>query len=127
MMYTKKEIADSIVKFISNDLMSDVDDGHKKFALCMAKKTLMNNSDVIDYFMDNPMISSVIQMKGDEYDIESFAKVLKNVLGDYESYTIMIPKIPMFAPKDSMIRVSAEDVDKIMMYLHSEHTESPTV
>ena len=79
MMYTKKEIADSIVKFITNDLMSDVDDGHKKFALCMAKRTLMNNPDVIDSFMDNPMISSVIQMDGNEYDIESFAKILKNV------------------------------------------------
>ena len=52
-MYTKKEIADSISKFISNDLMNDVDDKHLKFTLCMAKKALHENPDILDGFLQS--------------------------------------------------------------------------
>ena len=122
-MYTKKQLADGLVKFIANDLMTDEDvinNKHLKFSLCMAKKALHTNPDVIDSFLDSPIVASIIQREGDAYDIDMFVKTMKNVLSEYDSYTIAIPKIPMFAPKDSMIKITAEDVDKILMYMKPE-------
>lgn len=119
-MYTKKEIADSLVKFISNDLMADISDSHLKFVLCMAKKSLHDNPDILDAFMSNPLVSSVVTEENDCYDIDVLAKILKNVLNEYESYTIHIPSVPMFAPKAGSIRITAEDVDKLLVYMHPE-------
>ena len=116
-MYTKKEIADSIVKFITNDLMADIDDKHLKFTLCMAKKSLHENPALIDAFFESPLVSSVVKSDGEEYDIDSLARTMKNVLSGYDSYSIMIPGIPMFAPKDNIVKISASDVDKILAYL----------
>ena len=120
MMYTKKEIAESLIKFINNDLMADINDSHLKFVLSMAKRTLHNNTDVIDSFMSNPLVSSVVTEESESYDIEPLAKVMKNVLNEYESYPINIPSIPMFAPRAGVIKITADDVDKILAYLKPE-------
>ncbi len=122
-MYTKKQLADSVVKFITNDLMSDEDvmnNKHLKFSLCMAKKALHTNPDVMDGFLDSPIVANVIIENDGEYDIDVFARTMKNVLNEYDSYSIVIPRIPMFAPKESIIKITAEDVDKIMSYLKGE-------
>ena len=116
-MHTKKEIADALIKFINNDLMGDIEDKHLKFSLCMAKKSLKENPDLLDHFLESPMVASVVKEQDGMYELETFAKTLKNVLNDYDSYSITIPKIPMFAPKESVIKITAEDVDKIISYM----------
>ena len=119
-MYSKKELADAVVKFINSDLMTDDDiskDRHLKFTLCMAKKALHENPDLLDGFLDSPIVASVIKTEDGLYDIDLFARTMKNVLSEYDSYTIQIPKIPIFAPKDNIIKITASDVDKITGYL----------
>ena len=116
-MHTKKEIAEALIKFINNDLMGDIEDKHLKFSLCMAKKSLRENPDLLDHFLESPMVASVVREQDGMYELETFAKTLKNVLNDYDSYSITIPKIPMFAPKESVIKITAEDVDKIISYM----------
>ena len=116
-MYSKKELADAVAKFIANDLMNEIDDKHLKFTLCMAKKALKENPDLLDGFLDSPIVASVIKEEEGMYDVDVFARTMKNVLSEYDSYTIHIPKIPMFAPKDNVIKITASDVDKIISYL----------
>ena len=116
-MYTKKEIADAVVKFINTDLMGDIDDKHLKFVLCMGKKALHENPNLLDGFLKSPIVSSVIKEEEGMYDIDLFARTMKNVLSEYDSYTIQIPNIPMFAPKDSVLKITASDVDKILSYM----------
>ena len=124
-MYTKKELVDAVIKFINNDLMNDMDiqeNKHLKFSLCMAKKTLRENPEVLDHFFASPLVANVVKEVDGEYDIDMFAKTLKNVLSEYDSYSIVIPKIPMFAPKENIIKITADDVDKIVSYLRPEQS-----
>ena len=83
-MYTKKQIADALIKFINNDLMNDIDDKHLKFSLSMSKKALKENPSVLDHFMKSPLVSSVIKESDGMYDVDVFAKTLKNVLSEYD-------------------------------------------
>lgn len=119
-MFTKREIADSIVKFISNDLLCDITSGQLKFVLCVAKKALHENPDILDGFLDSPIVANVIHEQDGEYDLDIFIKTLKNVLTEYETYSVVIPAIPMFAPKENIIRITANDIDKIMQYLNKD-------
>lgn len=119
-MYTKKELADAVAKFIGTDLVADIDDKRVKFALCMAKKALKENPDLMDGFLDSPIVANVIKESDGGYDVDSFLRIMKNVLSDYGSYAVEIPKIPMFAPKEAEVMVTAEDIDKIVSYLRPE-------
>ena len=116
-MYGKKEIVDGVIKFINNDLMLDIDDKHLKFVLSMAKKALRENPDLVDIFFKSPIVINVIKEYDGEYDLEVFAKMLKNILNEYGSYSITIPKIPMFSPEEKRILLTSEDVDKVLSYL----------
>jgi hypothetical protein len=58
------------------------------------------------------------QTEGDEYDLDILTNTIKGVLTD-DSYSIILPKIPLFAPKDCIIKINAADVDKIISYIQS--------
>lgn len=119
-MYSKKRLADSVARFIASDLMDGIEDNRLRFTLCLAKKALMTNPDVLDGFFRSPMIANVIREEDGEYDISAFSKILRTTLSECESYPITVPEIPVFAPR-SVIRISAEDVDKLMSYLEPEN------
>ena len=121
-MVTKKEIAESVCKFITNELMAEIDNRHTKFALSMAKKSLRENPEILDCFFDSPLVASVVKKDGDSYNVETLAKIMKNILAEYESYSITIPKIPIFSPHESVIEITSADLDKMLSYLHSEES-----
>ena len=115
-MYTKKQIADALAKFIQMDLVESGIDSHSRFSLCMAKKALRENPDLLDHFFDSPIVASVIKEEGDMYDLDVLIKTIKGVFAD-DSYSITLPKIPMFAPKDCIIKIDSADIDKIVSYI----------
>ena len=122
-MIAKKELASAIVKFISNDLIGDITDKHLKFSLCMAKEALTNNPDVIDGFLESPVVANIVKECDGEYDVMAFGKTLKNVLSCYESFPIVIPAIPMFAPKENVIKITSADIDKLLLYVQNTDEE----
>ena len=119
-MYTKKEIADAVCKFIANDLMDGTEDAGTRFSLCMAKRTLHDNPGIVDSFLGNPMVSGLVRESGGEYEIDTLAKTLRNVLNGYESYPVAVPGVPLFSPKGGKVWITAQDVDKVLGYLTVE-------
>ena len=116
MMYTKRQIADALGKFIQTDLIDSGIDSHSRFSLCMAKKALRENPDLLDHFFKSPIVASVVKESNDEYDLDMLIKTIKGVFAD-DSYSIVLPKIPMFAPKDCIIKIDSADIDKIVSYI----------
>lgn len=125
-MYTKKELAEGIGKFINNDLIPSVDNERLRFVLCICKKAMYENPDILDAFFESPLIASVTKNGEDEdmYDISVLAKAMKSVLSEYESYPVVIPKIPIFAPDRNVVRITSADIDKIIAYMSPEETVS---
>ena len=121
-MVTKKQIAEAVAKFITNDLVQGIDDKQLKFVLCLTKQSLLENPDVLDMFMDNPMIESVIYEEEGMYEVKDFVSMLKKVLDEYSSYPISVPKVPLLLSHEKIIRINSADIDKIVSYLHD--TES---
>ena len=119
-MNSKKEIADAVAKFIGDDILPDITDMNSRFALCMARKALSRNPDVIDAFLGSPIVASVIREQDGEYDVEPFAKALKGVLAECGSYRIAVPKIPVFSPCGGAVSVTSDDVDRVLSYLRNE-------
>lgn len=119
-MVSKKQIADAVAKFITNDLVQGIDDKQLKFVLCLTKQSLMDNPDVLDTFINNPMIESVFYEEDGMYDIKDFVTMVKKVLDEYNSYPISVPKVPLLLSHDKYIRINSSDIDKIVSYLHEE-------
>lgn len=117
MRVTKEHIAKGVVKFIDAELIPNTGDRNKKFVLAMAKDSLRENPDLINEFLGSPMVSSIVIEDDGEYDLSHFSSILKGVLSEYESFTITIPKIPLFSPTEKTVKISADDVDRLMKYI----------
>ena len=117
MKISKNQLINGVVKFIGSDLIPQVGDRNTKFVLAMAKDSLKQDPDIADAFLHSPMVSSLIKEDGDEYDITNFSSILKSVLSEYQSFPVTIPKIPLFSPLDKVLKITSEDVDKLMSYM----------
>ena len=118
MMISKDQLVNAVVKFIAADLIPQVGDRNTKFVLAMAKDSLKENGDLADDFL--PMVSSLIKEEDGMYDISHFSSILKSVLSEYQSFPVTIPKIPLFSPTEKVLKITAEDIDKLMKYIVPE-------
>lgn len=120
MMISKEKLVNGIAKFIESDLIPQIGDRNTKFVLAMAKDSLKEDEDILDAFFESPMVSSLVMEQDDMYDIGHLSSILKNVLSEYQSFPVTIPKIPLFSPTEKVLKITAEDVDKLMKYIQSE-------
>lgn len=117
MMIKKEDLINGVVKFIGAELIPLVGDRNTKFVLAMAKDSLKQDNDLADEFLRSPMVSTLIKEQDGEYDISHFFTILKSVLAEYNSFPITIPKIPLFSPVEKVLKITAEDVEKLMKYV----------
>lgn len=117
MMISKKQLINGVVKFIETELIPQIGDRNTKFVLSMAKDSLREDNDLADSFLHSPMVSTLVKEENGEYDVSHFSTILKNVLSEYQSFPVTIPKIPLFSPTEKVLKITAEDVDKLMKYI----------
>lgn len=118
-MATKKEINEGLYKFLENDLIPNIEDKQVKFILSMVKNGIKNNSDMIDSFLNNSMVASMITESNGEYNINKFANCMKTILED-SYYPIEIPKVPLLSPEEKCIKITANDIDSLMNYINQK-------
>lgn len=119
-MLSKKIISNAVAKFIENDLAKDIDDVQVKFALFLIKENLLDNSDILITFFENPLVSSVVTEENGQYDIKELSIILKKILNEYGAYPITLPRIPLILPCEKVIQIESCDIDKIMNYINLE-------
>ncbi len=118
MTYTKRQIADSVSSLMTNELASRAGDRKQKFAFCMTAKAVETNPDILDVFLDSPVVSGVVTCSDGEYDISAFIRALRSVLAEYDSYPVELPCIPVFAPDGGHVCITLADIDSLVSYLH---------
>ena len=116
MKVTKKQIIDGVAMFIENCLIPSVSDGQIILVLCMVKANLKKNSILVDSFLDNTMVSSVITESEGMYDISTFVKVMKDILEDND-FPIIIPSVPLISPQKSVMHLTESQFDKLVSYI----------
>lgn len=116
-MVSKNKLMNGIVKFIEMDLIPQIGDRNTKFVLAMAKDAIKEDPDIADSFFESPMVSTLVNEQDGEYDLGHLSTILKNVLNEYQSFPVTIPKIPLFSPTEKILKITAEDIDKLMRYV----------
>ena len=117
MTVTKKQLVNGVVRFIETDLIPQIGDRNTKFVLAMAKDSLREDGDIADEFFRSPMVSSLVKEHDGEYDLTRLSSILRGVLSEYQSFPVTIPKIPLFSPTEKVLKITAEDVDRLMKYI----------
>ena len=105
MQFSKKRIVDGVVKFIEDTLIPQIRDGQTRFVLSMIKDTMKKRPDMVDTFLDSPVISSLVIEDEGMYEVSHFVDTMRGILEDCECYPIAIPKVPLLAPESKVIKI----------------------
>ena len=115
MNVTKKQITDGLVKFIDN-MIPQCKDKQTSLILLMSKDMLKKKSDMIDIFLDNPLVASAITEEDGMYNITYFVDSLRGILDDMD-YPVVLPSIPLLAPDEVKFNVTAGDFERLISYI----------
>lgn len=123
MKVTKKHIVDGVTEFISDTLMPKINDGQLRFVLSMMKDTIKKKPEVMDTFLENPIISSSITEEDGMYEIGHFVDTMRTILDDCECYPITVPEIPLFSPQKKIVKITASDFEALVNDIRNEEPE----
>lgn len=115
MNVTKKQITDGLVKFIDN-MIPQCKDKQTSLILLMSKDMLKKKSDMIDIFLDNPLVASAITEEDGMYNITYFVDSMRGILDDMD-HPVVLPSIPLLAPDEVKFNVTAGDFERLISYI----------
>ena len=124
MQVSKKRIVDGVARFIDDTLIPQIYDGQTRFVLSMIKDTMKKRPDMVDAFLDNPIISSLIIEDDGMYEVGHFVDTMRGILEDCECYPITIPKVPLMSPEAKIIKINASDFESLINFIRGEEPVS---
>ena len=127
MELSKKQIAQSLVKFLEEYLNQTSMDKQTKLILYMAKDSIKNDINVLDSFLDNPLIKTVIMQDDDMYDVTPFITSMRNIISEYGMYSLFIPKVPLLTTEEKCVKLSSSDMDILIKMINEVRNPSATV
>lgn len=120
MQVTKKRITEGVVKFLDDTLIPEINDGQTRFVLSMIKDTMKKKPDMVDSFLDNPIISSSITEDEGLYEVGHFVDTMRSILEECEYYPITIPEVPLFSPQKKVVKINASDFESLVNAIRNE-------
>ena len=127
MQVTKRHIVEGVVDFIENTLIPETYDGQLRFVLSMMKDTIKKKPELVDTFLENPVISSSITEEDGMYEIGHFVDTMRVILEECECYPITVPEVPLFSPQKKVVKITASDFESLINNIRGEESSSETV
>jgi len=118
MEVSKKQIIDGTIRFIDGVLIPQCKDKQTAFVLSMSKDMIRKGS-LVDTFLDNPLISSVITEENGMYELSSFVDSMRGILDDID-YPITLPSIPLLAPDETRMILTSQDFERLVSYMQPQ-------
>ncbi len=114
-MVTHEQLIDGVTKFVTNDVLSKIDDKALRIIIDTALALLKRKPEMIDKYVNNALFKTD---KG--YDIDTMVQVIKESLNKNGAFPIVIPAVPFISPTEKILSFCADDVDALSRYIKGE-------
>lgn len=119
-MATKKELLTAIIKFAKNEVITHISEKPLRMVLSAVLYTVDSKPDIIDPFLNNPVVAAVLQGKNGEYDTSLLFVVLDNLAHEYSGIPITIPPIKFVTSSETTLTFYSGDIEKLKEYVLKE-------
>lgn len=119
MQVTKQQIIDGIFAYGDNEIMPHIDVKMVKQIVGAALIAIKIEPNIVNRFMENPIVSSALQEKDGVYDLDFAEKVLCETVKTYGPIEF-IPNIPKFilgGAENKTFRFGEEDIKKLKSFI----------
>lgn len=119
-MVTKKELLTAIIKFVKNEVIPHISEKSLKIVLSAALYTVDSKPDVIDPFLNSPVVSAILQGENGKYDTALLFAVLDSLVNEYGGIPVTIPPIKFVTSTETTLTFYSGDVEKLKEYVMKE-------
>lgn len=114
MIVSKEKLINTLSDFITDDLMQDVKDGALKMMALAITKMAKKSPEMIDKFLDNAIVSSLLCEEDGEYNLDTALNILRETVNETGKIYLTIPSIPLIYPEGSRLGITPSDVNKLI-------------
>lgn len=125
-MVTKKKLLTAVVKFVKNEVIPHISEKSLKMILSAALYTVDSKPDIIDPFLNNPVVAAILQGKNGEYDTDLVFGVLDSLVIEYGCIPVTIPPIKFITSTETTLTFYAADVEILKAYVTKEADDGNT-
>ena len=119
-MATKKELLTAIIKFAKDEVITHISEKPRRMVLSAVLYTVDSKPDIIDPFLNNPVVAAVLQGENGEYDTSLLFGVLDNLTHEYGGIPITIPPIKFVTSSETTLTFYSGDIEKLKEYVLKE-------
>lgn len=119
-MVTKKKLLTSVIKFVKNEVIPHISEKPLKMILSAALYTVDSKPDIIDPFLNNPVVASILQGKNGEYDTDLIFGVLDSLVIEYGCIPVTIPPVKFITSTETTLTFYAADIEILKAYVTKE-------
>lgn len=119
-MATKKELLTAIIKFAKDEVITHISEKPLRMVLSAVLYTVDSKPDIIDPFLNNPVVAAVLQGENGEYDTSLLFGVLDNLTHEYGGIPITIPPIKFVTSSETTLTFYSGDIEKLKEYVLKE-------
>lgn len=116
-MVTKKELLTGVILFIKNEVIPNISDKALKMVLSAALYTIDAKPAIIDPFVNNAVVSAILQGNDGSYDVDTTINILKKLVADYGGIPITIPPIKFITSSETILTFYENDLTRLKGYI----------
>ena len=122
-MVTKKELLTGVVRFVKNEVISNISDRSLKMVLSAALYAIDSKPAIVDPFLNNPIVSAILQGENDMYDVDATIGILKKLVNEYGGIPITIPPIKFVTSAETTLTFHDADISRLKYYITGSEEE----
>lgn len=116
-MVTKKELLTGVILFIKNEVIPNISDKALKMVLSAALYAIDAKPAIIDPFVNNAVVSAILQGNDGSYDVDTTINILKKLVADYGGIPITIPPIKFITSSETILTFYENDLTRLKGYI----------
>lgn len=117
-MVTKKELLRAVVAYIKAEVIPHIEDKPTQMVLSAALYAVNTKPAIVDPFLNNPLVASVLQGESGLYDTETIFKVLNSLVEEYGGIPVKIPPIKFITSTETTLTFRSGDIEKLEEYVN---------
>lgn len=116
-MVTKKELLTGVIRYVKNEVIPHVSDRGLKMVLSAVLYAVDAKPDILDPFLNNTIVSTILQSENGMYDTTVIFDVLGNLVKEYGGIPIVIPPVKFITATETMLTFKEGDIEELKKYV----------
>lgn len=117
MQITRQQMMNGAARYIRGEVIPHIPDKGVKVALDVLAGMVELSPQVVNKYLDVPLVAAVLQEQDGFYDLDMIEAALTKAMDSYGGLELTVPAIPLVSPQPKSMTFTANDIRAMKRYM----------